>query len=99
MISVQTQIEIQGDLSLTKISQELQALNFPKEILKTAIIKLQDELVLELCGPKYQRNPQKTIHPSRKHQSKPQYKTRQNNLQTSQTIQPASRKIISIKPI
>jgi transposase-like protein len=56
MISVQTQIEIQGDLSLTKISQELQALNFPKEILKAAIIKLQDELVLDLCGPKYQRN-------------------------------------------
>lgn len=59
MISVQTQIEIQGDLSLTKISQELQALNFPKEILKTAIIKLQDELVLDLCGPKYQKNPKK----------------------------------------
>jgi hypothetical protein len=59
VITVQTEIEIQGDLSLANISKELEKLNIPKEILKTAIIKLQDEPILELCGKKYQRNPQK----------------------------------------
>jgi hypothetical protein len=57
MVSVQTQIEIQGDLSLTKISQELDKINIPKEILKSAIVKIQDGLVLDLCGPQYKRNP------------------------------------------
>ena len=57
MISVQTQIEIQGDLNLASISRELDQVNIPKEILKSAIVKLQDELVLELCGPKYLRDP------------------------------------------
>jgi hypothetical protein len=59
VITVQAQIEIQGDLSLVNISQEIEKLNFPKEILKSAIVKLQDELLLELCGPKYQRNPRR----------------------------------------
>jgi transposase-like protein len=59
VITVQTEIEIQGDLSLANISQKLEKLNVPKEILKTTIIKLQDELILELCGKKYQRNTQK----------------------------------------
>ena len=59
MITVQAQIEIQGDISLVNISQEIEKLNVPKEILKTAIMKLQDELVIDLCGPKYQRNPHK----------------------------------------
>ncbi len=57
MISVQTQIEIQGDLSLANISRELDEINIPKEILKSAIVKLQGELVLELCGPRYLRDP------------------------------------------
>jgi len=55
MISVQTEVEIQGDLSLANISRELDAINIPKEILKSAIAKLQDELLLNLCGPKYHR--------------------------------------------
>lgn len=55
MVSVQTEIEIQGDLSLANISRELDAINIPRQILKSAIIKLQDTLMLELCGPKYQR--------------------------------------------
>jgi transposase-like protein len=59
VITVQTQIEIQENLSLVNISQELEKLNVSKEILKTAIVKLQDELLLELCGPKYQRNSHK----------------------------------------
>ncbi|OQA81222.1 MAG: Transposase, Mutator family [Microgenomates group bacterium ADurb.Bin238] len=56
MISVQTEVEIQGDLSLASISRELDAINIPKEILKSAIVKLQDGLLLELCGSKYRRN-------------------------------------------
>jgi len=57
MISVQTQIEIQGDLNLASISRELYEINIPKEILKKAIVKLQEDLVYELCGPKYSRTP------------------------------------------
>ena len=56
MVSVQTQIEIQGDLSLANISRELDEINIPKEILKSAIVKLQEELLLNLCGPRYFRN-------------------------------------------
>ena len=56
MISVQTQIEIQGNLSLTSLSKKLDEINLPKEILKTTLTKLQDELILELCGRPYQRD-------------------------------------------
>ena len=56
MISVQTQIEIAGDLNLASISRELDAVNIPKEVLKKAIVKLQDDLVLELCGPTFLRD-------------------------------------------
>jgi transposase-like protein len=55
MISVQTQIEIKGDLSLANISRELDQVNLPKQILKSAIEKLQASLVLDLCGPEYER--------------------------------------------
>jgi len=57
MISVQAEIEIQGDLSLANISQKLEEVNIPKQILKSAIVKLQEELVIDLCGQQYQRNP------------------------------------------
>ena len=57
MISVQMKVEIQGDLSLANISKELDEINIPKELLKSAIIKIQEELVLDLCGPEYERNP------------------------------------------
>jgi transposase-like protein len=55
MISVQTQIEITGDLNLTSISRKLDKINIPKQILKSVLIKLQDEIVKDLCGQKYQR--------------------------------------------
>jgi hypothetical protein len=61
MISVQTQIEIRGDLSLTNISREIDQVNIPKEILKSALTKLQDELVVDLCGPKYERKPGRKV--------------------------------------
>ena len=56
MVSVQTQIEFQGDLSLVNLSKKLDEINLPKEILKTALTKLQAELILELCGSPYQRD-------------------------------------------
>lgn len=61
MISVQAEIEIQGDLSLANISRELEEVNIPKEILKSAIVNLQDELLLSLCGPKYLRSQDRTF--------------------------------------
>jgi hypothetical protein len=57
MVSVQTQIEMQGDLSLANLSRKLDEINLPKEILKITLTKLQDELILELCGPSHQRDP------------------------------------------
>jgi len=59
MISVQTQIEITGDLNLASISRELDEINIPGEILKKAIVTLQNDLVLELCGPTFLRNPKR----------------------------------------
>ena len=59
MISVQTQIEIAGDLNLASISRELDQINIPREVLKKAIIKLQNELVLDLCGPTFLRDPKR----------------------------------------
>jgi hypothetical protein len=56
MISVQTQIEIAGDLNLASISQKINEVNIPKEILTSALVKLQNEIVLDLCGPKYLRD-------------------------------------------
>ena len=53
MVSIQTEVEIQSDLSIANISRELNATNIPKEILKSAILKLQNELLLSLCGPRY----------------------------------------------
>jgi len=61
MVSVQTQIEIKGDLSLTSLSRELAEVNIPGRILKSALTKLQDELVLDLCGPKYERKPHREV--------------------------------------
>ena len=55
MISVQTKIEIQGDLNLANISRKLDEVNIPKEILTSVLIKLQDEIVKDLCGSKYLR--------------------------------------------
>jgi transposase-like protein len=56
MVSVQTQIESQGDLSLANLSRKIDEINLPKEILKITLTKLQDELILELCGPVYKRD-------------------------------------------
>jgi hypothetical protein len=56
MVSVQMEIEIKGDLSLANLSRELEEVNVPKEILKLAIVRLQEELMLDLCGPLYERN-------------------------------------------
>jgi len=39
MISAQTQIEIQDDISLTNISQKINELNIPKQILQKTMEK------------------------------------------------------------
>jgi len=79
MISVQTQIEITGDLNLASISQELDQINIPKEILKKAIVKLQDELVLDLCGPTFLRDPDRRF--SRAGTTKRTLKTRHGKVE------------------
>jgi transposase-like protein len=61
MVSVQAQIEIKGDLSLTSLSRELAEINIPGKILKSALTKLQDELIMDLCGPKYERKPSREV--------------------------------------
>jgi hypothetical protein len=79
MISVQTQIEITGDLNLASISQELDQINIPKEILKKAIVKLQDQLVLDLCGPTFLRDPNRRF--SRAGTTKRTLKTRHGKVE------------------
>jgi len=79
MISVQTKIEITGHLNLASISQELDQINIPKEILKKAIVKLQDELVLDLCGPTFLRDPDRRF--SRAGTTKRTLKTRHGKVE------------------
>ena len=59
MVSIRAQIELEGDLNLANLSRKLNEINLPKEILQTALTKLQNKLVTELCTTPYQRNPQK----------------------------------------
>ncbi|MDR1992911.1 MAG: hypothetical protein LBQ98_05375 [Nitrososphaerota archaeon] len=59
MISTQTQIEPKRDLNLTNISPKLNQNNQPNKILKTTLTKLQTTLTTDLCGPRYQKNPDK----------------------------------------
>lgn len=56
IISVQSQIEIDGDLSLTGLSRDLDEANVNQAILKAVLEKAQDQLVTDLCGRKYARN-------------------------------------------
>lgn len=67
MVSVQIKIEIQGDLNLVNISQKLDEVNVPKEILRSVIVKVQKEIILDLCGPKYARGENRKIQASRNH--------------------------------
>jgi transposase-like protein len=55
MVSVQSKIEIQGDLNLASLSRKLDEVNIPREIFRSLLVKLQEEIVLDLCGPKYAR--------------------------------------------
>jgi transposase-like protein len=56
IISVQTELEIHGDIRLAGLSRDLDEANVNREILKAVIEKAQDQLVTELCGNKYARN-------------------------------------------
>jgi transposase-like protein len=56
IISVQTKLEIHGDIKLPSLSRDLDTANVNKEILKAVIEKAQDRLIDELCGEKYSRH-------------------------------------------
>ena len=56
IISVQTKLEIHGDIRLACLSRDLDEANVNKTVLKTVIEKVQDQLITELCGRKYGRN-------------------------------------------
>jgi len=56
IISVQTKLEIHGDIKLAGLSRDLDEANVNREILKAVIVKAQDHLIDELCGKKYARN-------------------------------------------
>lgn len=79
MVSVRTEIEIQGDLNLASISRELDEVNIPKEVLKSAIVKLQEELVCDLCGSKYSRGKNRQF--SRAGTTRRTLKTRHGNVE------------------
>jgi transposase-like protein len=55
IVSVQGTIEINGDLNITSLSRGLDKANLNKEILKAVLEKAQNELIQELCGPRYSR--------------------------------------------
>jgi transposase-like protein len=55
IVSVQGTIEINGDLNITSLSRGLDQANLNKEILKAVLEKAQEELIQELCGPRYSR--------------------------------------------
>jgi transposase-like protein len=55
IVSVQGTIEINGDLNITSLSRGLDQANLNKTILKSLLEKAQDELIQELCGPRYSR--------------------------------------------
>jgi len=56
IISVQTELEIHGDIRLAGLSRGLDEANVNRRILKAVLEKAQDQLVTELCGRKYAWN-------------------------------------------
>ncbi|MFH1179737.1 MAG: transposase, partial [Candidatus Bathyarchaeota archaeon] len=56
IVSVQANIEINGNISLSSLSRRLDQTNLNKEILTVALTKHQEELVDRLCGKRYTRN-------------------------------------------
>jgi len=56
IISVQTELEIHGDIKIAGLSRGLDAANVNREILKAVVEKAQEQLIDELCGKKYSRN-------------------------------------------
>jgi transposase-like protein len=56
IISVQTKLEIHGDIRLAGLSRDLDEADVNKTVLKAVVEKAQDQLINELCGRKYGRN-------------------------------------------
>lgn len=57
IVSVQATIEVHGPISISNLSRQLDQTNLNKEILQTALEKHQEDLVTQLCGERYSRNP------------------------------------------
>jgi transposase-like protein len=55
IVSVQGTIEVHGDLNVTSLSRGLDEANVNRAILRSVLEKAQDELIQELCGPRYSR--------------------------------------------
>ena len=55
IVSVQATLEVNGAISITNLSRQLDQTNLNKGILQTILSKHQDNLVNQLCGPKYSR--------------------------------------------
>lgn len=49
MVSVQSKIEIQGDLNIASLSRKLDEANISRALLTAILVKLQQEIILDLC--------------------------------------------------
>ena len=56
IVSVQAVLEINGPISITNLSRQLDQTNLNKELLQTILTKHQEILVNQLCGEKYSRD-------------------------------------------
>ena len=56
IISVQAKLEVHGDIKVACLSRELDEANVNRGILKAVVVKVQDQLIDELCVKKYARN-------------------------------------------
>jgi len=56
IVSVQTCIDVSGDLSIIGLSRGLDEANLIKVILKAFLERIQEDLVNQLCGERYTRN-------------------------------------------
>jgi|GEM_PF-1961368 len=84
MVSVQTEIELEGDLSIANLSRKLDEINLSKQILQASLTKLQDKLIQELCQPTYQRQPNKQFQ--RAETTNRTLKTRHGNIELKLVI-------------
>jgi hypothetical protein len=81
IISIQSKIEIHGDVRIAGLSRELEEANVNKEILEAEIEKAQDQLVTELCGKKIRQKQGPQLREGRNHIQNAVDDTRQHRVQ------------------